>query len=172
MNSYDAVETRVVAGELRGGGEYGVFKIEIRVNVPEGYELSEAENNACWNAKEAIHAAFMEERIKRDPAASETARIQRESLLGLFPDKIFVEELPNGYCSRHCCKHLAWFKVTTTKGRITVGWRKRVINIEWEPSVAGRADIIFGAEAVTKGDRSIHAWGYDKAREYIAKLLT
>ncbi len=56
--------------------------------------------------------------------------------------------------------------------QVRLCWRKRVIEIKWEPSVAGPADIVFPGEDVTKIDRSIHAWGYDKAKLYIQRLLS
>jgi hypothetical protein len=65
-----------------------------------------------------------------------------------------------------------WYKVTTRKGVITLGWRKRVIEISWEPSVNNEADELFPGEDVTKIGRTIHAWGYDKAKQYISRLLS
>ena len=88
-------------------------------------------------------------------------------------ETIYVEEIPNGYCNRYCCKHLPWFVVTTKVGRITIGWRKRVINIDWEGSaITKKANELFPQEDVTKGDKLIHAWGYEKAKEYIGVLLS
>jgi len=96
----------------------------------------------------------------------------REKILALFPKPIFVEEVPNGYCPNECCKDRPWFLVATHIGHILIGWRKRVISICWDrTTVKHTADEMFPTENVTKYDRTIHAWGYEKARAYLGILL-
>lgn len=86
--------------------------------------------------------------------------------------------LPNGYCP---CDHCApWFNVNTEFGTIQVGWRKRVINIDWTQMYRVLKQCrrlpkktfasLFEDENVTKGDTSIHAWGWDKAEDYLSRL--
>jgi hypothetical protein len=96
---------------------------------------------------------------------------ERAAILGLFPNPIFVEDLPNGYCSRGCCRHRPWFLVTTPIGRIKIGWRKRVISITWDDTDRPYADQLFPNEDVTKFNKTIHAWGLEKAKEYLKVLL-
>jgi hypothetical protein len=80
--------------------------------------------------------------------------------------------IPNGYCPCDICA--PWFTVSTDIGEITIGWRKRVINIDWEKVVKegdeGRLLELFASENVTKGGGGIHAWGWDKAVEYLMIL--
>lgn len=97
--------------------------------------------------------------------------------------------LPNGYCSRECCKHIPWFLFHTSDGDIKIGWRKRVISIEWQENFKPFDMAIFNDEEVTKwcnnsyiykaveagtnptnGIRGIHAWGREKAYEYLEKV--
>lgn len=158
-----------------GSGTLGEFGLTIRLSIPGGRalaDLTKEERRVIRRAADDIEAAVLEESTRRDPDAKLRAEVQRFDLTGLFPWPIFVEEIPNGYCSQWCCKHLPWFVVTTTRGRITLGWRKRVIEIRWDACVADTAANLFPAEDVTKGERLIHAWTLDKAREYIAKLLS
>ena len=83
----------------------------------------------------------------------------------------YIELIGNEYCSQSCCYHLPWIIVTTQKGRIKLGWRKRVINIDWsESDIESDGNEIFKDEKVTTGDKYVHAWGYDKAIEYLTKL--
>lgn len=104
--------------------------------------------------------------------SADLANAQREQLLACFPDNIFVEAMPNGYCSRWCCKHLPWFKVTTEAGVFVIGWRKRVIHLEWTGVPNSKlAEELFPNEDVTKGERYIHAWSYDQAEGYIATII-
>lgn len=84
------------------------------------------------------------------------------------------ELLPNGYWNEY--PYIPWFLFHTIDGDIIVGWRKRVISIEWQENYK-KFDIeeLFGMENVTKwekdGKRGIHAWGIEKAYEYLEKVL-
>lgn len=98
--------------------------------------------------------------------------------------------LSNGYCSKDCCKHIPWFKFHTIDGDIIIGWRKRVISIEWQENFKPFDMAIFNGENVTKwcenlghipksinhgvltttGKRGIHAWSREKAIEYLKKV--
>jgi len=169
MNAQD-IPTTVVLGKTSIGSN-GVFKLEIRVNTEPGYELTKEERRACYDAEKLLEEAFMRARLARDPKAAERATAERSELIGCFPDPIFVETIPNGYCPNYCCAHLPWFVVTTRKGRVTIGWRKRVIQISWDECVAAPAEELFPTEDVTKSGRMIHAWSTEKAQEYVATLL-
>jgi hypothetical protein len=60
----------------------------------------------------------------------------------------------------------------TKVGPITIGWRKRVISISWKNTdVKQTANQLFPNKDTTKEGHLIHAWGYDKAKEYINRLL-
>jgi hypothetical protein len=155
------------------------FGLEIRVAVDR--PLNENDEMAMYKIADDAEAALMTETMRLSPVAQEKKKDERTKLLALFSDKvdehgagrdIYVEEIPNGYCSRWCCTQIPWYKVTTRKGVITLGWRKRVIQIAWEPSVNTVAEKLFPEETSTKYDRMIHAWGYEKAQEYITKLLS
>jgi hypothetical protein len=75
----------------------------------------------------------------------------------------------NAYCPCDVCP--PWYLAQVDNiTPITIGWRKRVINIDWEESGKDLAGL-FTSEDVTKGSGYIHAWGYDKAAEYLSKIL-
>lgn len=85
------------------------------------------------------------------------------------------ELLKNGYCHEECCSHIPWILFHTPDGDIIVGWRKRVISIEWQENYKPfNMNELFSAEDVTKweedGKRGIHAWGDNKAFEYLEKV--
>jgi hypothetical protein len=148
------------------------FGIEIRVAMDR--DPNQNDDRAAYRIAEEFEDKIMRETMRLDPQAATERAEDREKLLGCFPmiERIFAEEIPNGYCSRWCCEMIPWYKVTTTKGVVTIGWRKRVIHIEWEPRVAAKADELFPGEDVTKVDYLIHAWGYEKAKYYLARILS
>lgn len=146
------------------------FGIEIRVSIDR--PLNENDSRATYRIMDEIEAAILTETVRLDPDEKIKREYQRSNLMECFgDDKIFVEEIPNGYCSQWCCTQIPWYKVTTHKGIITLGWRKRVIEISWDPSVNAEADELFPDEDVTKIGRLIHAWSQEKAKEYISRLL-
>jgi hypothetical protein len=64
-----------------------------------------------------------------------------------------------------------WFRVTSSIGHILIGWRKRVLEIEWKDTVVklGAHDL-FPDDNVTRWESGIHAWSLDDATRYIKKL--
>ncbi|MBI2121911.1 MAG: hypothetical protein HYT98_02205 [Candidatus Sungbacteria bacterium] len=78
-----------------------------------------------------------------------------------------LKSIPNQYCP---CEHCApWFVVRTEHGTFTIGWRKRVINIDWKAT--GKNFLpLFDDQDVTKDNHLIHAWGYEKATEYFTRI--
>lgn len=153
-------------------GDHGSLGIKILIDIDR--ELTQEDNHNLRVAVENIHESLVQETIKLDPASAIESANERKGIINLFEGRaIYVEEIPNGYCSRYCCKHLPWFIVTTKFGRIKIGWRKRVIEIDWSDSaIPSKAQTLFPDEDVTKQDKLIHAWGLDKAREYIQILLS
>jgi hypothetical protein len=144
----------------------------IQIWIACGRELTQKESFIIDKKAEDIQKEIDANTIKNDPDAQERARNEKRQILALFPQPIYVDEIPNGYCPDYCCRHLPWFIVTTTRGRFKIGWRKRVISIDWEDStIYSTAEEMFKGEDTTKGGRSIHAWSYEKAGQYIAMLL-
>lgn len=64
-------------------------------------------------------------------------------------------------------KDSPWWLVETPFGLIKIGWRKRVISIDWE-AIKFRG--IITEDDVTKTDTMVHAWSYVKAIEYLINL--
>ena len=83
-----------------------------------------------------------------------------------------LQSIPNEYCKHYECPVCApWFNVTTNMGTFKIGWRKRVINIDWsELNKKKSIQSLFAEEDVTKYATAIHAWGNDKAIEYLTKI--
>lgn len=72
----------------------------------------------------------------------------------------------NPYYADIAARH-PWWLVMTPYGAIVMGWRKRVISINWEDT-AVRA--VLTDDDVTKSDTMVHAWSYGAALEYMTKL--
>lgn len=151
------------------------FGIEVRVAVDR--PLNENDNMAMYSIADQIEKAILSESMRLDPEEQEAKDDEYRKLVNCFGGVgIFTEPIPNGYCNRWCCTQKPWYRVTTPRGVVTIGWRKRVIHLEWEPRVSGgvKADDLFPAEAkagITTGDFYIHAYGYEKATEHLKVLL-
>lgn len=151
-------------------GKLGEFGLRIYVSI--NRELTDGEKTIMNQAGNQIMGKLLENSIKADPQSMEHAAKEKKDLLACFPEPVYVKEITNGYCSAPCCAHRPWFIVTTKVGPITIGWRKRVIVVDWSKSdVTKDAWDLFGKEDTTKEGRMIHAWGYDKAKEYVVAIL-
>ena len=78
------------------------------------------------------------------------------------PEKILL--LKNGYDP---ADEESWFFVKTRYGFIEIGWRKRVLSINWSETPAR---VIVTTDDVTKGTDMVHAWSVPKAIEYLTAL--
>lgn len=60
-----------------------------------------------------------------------------------------------------------WALFITTFGPVVIGWRKRVISINW---VDTKVRTVVTEDEVTKDVTMVHAWSYNKALEYLTAL--
>jgi len=60
-----------------------------------------------------------------------------------------------------------WWLVKTKLGLIRLGWRKRVIHLDWEDT-GFKANVT--DEAVTKSDSMVHAWSLVDLVRYLTRL--
>lgn len=156
-------------------GVFGGHKLGIEINVSCDHDgqFSEVERHAFYRVTGELTQVILRESERIRTLTNPGSCIgERLALLECFGTScLYVEEIPNGYCSDWCCSQKPWFVVTTPKGRITIGWRKRVINIDW----AGSKITVDGKNlpdtGVTYGATYKHAYGYDKAKEYLDLLL-
>jgi hypothetical protein len=67
------------------------------------------------------------------------------------------------------CASNPWWLVRTEFGLIEIGWRKRVISIDWSDTSLSHE---VTTDNVTKDNTSVHAAGLSKAVEYLTALRT
>jgi hypothetical protein len=147
------------------------YPIKVEILITTNREITEKEyDDILYSHAEEIVRKIRTQSMILDPKVQKDAAEEKEELLSLFPKPIYVKEIPNEYNKN---PFSPWFIVTTHEGPIKIGWRKRVIHIDWsESDILETTDILFKDEDVTKGDKYIHAWGYHKAKEYIDKLMS
>ncbi len=163
--------------KISGHESWGEFHLGVQILVG-GITLSEEEVRFVQNHCPKIHDGLLLLRAKKQ-AREDPEKIAEhdecvKKLVDCFPDQpIHVKEISNGYCSEYCCVNIPWLVVTTSRGPITIGWRKRVISIDWSQldTLRWPADELFPNEDVTKHDHLIHAYGYEKATEYLGTIL-
>jgi len=167
MNTEVKQEYKTVASTEYGSG-YG-FRIQM---MGIDREITEYERDAIYKAQDLIADALLKGNTDANPETHKKAARDKDAILACFGgNALYVDDIPNGYCSRGCCAFYPWFMVTTPVGRIKIGWRKRVINIDWsDTKIRVRGEEIT-EDDVTKGKDYIHAYGYEKAAEYLAKLF-
>lgn len=87
-------------------------------------------------------------------------------LAGIDVSAVF--QIENGYWPKayvEAREQSPWWLMKTEHGLIRIGWRKRVISIDWADT-AVRLELT--ADDTTKSDTYVHAWSHHKAVEYLA----
>ena len=74
---------------------------------------------------------------------------------------------PNVEAYREIRRDSPWWLVKTPTGLVKIGWRKRVIAIDWSDTGVS-ANVT--EDDVTKDLSSVHAWSYSRAVQYLAVL--
>lgn len=154
--------------------ESNTYGINLQVaGILDDKNISSSVKSSVYTKIREAKEILLAEYYRTDLRTIEHKEKQRAELIGLFPSSIFVEEIPNGYQpSDSYFQHLPWFKVTTIIGRIKIGWRKRVISIDWSETVVKKSSFeLFPDEEVTRSAWEIHAWSLLKAKEYIQKIM-
>lgn len=161
---------RAYKSEKLYSGKFGKFGVEIRIAIDRPFVNED--NFIMYEIADKLEDVLMRRTVMSDPEEIAKKKEEHDKLMACFPEgmAILAEELPNGYCPRWCCSMRPWYRVTTQYGIFTIGWRKRVIEISWDAKVASTADVMFPDETSTKFDHTIHAWDYEKAKQYIKRL--
>ena len=112
---------------------------------------------------------------KADPAGPAKRKAEREQFVSAFKkaglNPVYVEEMPNQYCSDPCCLNTPWFQITSEIGHIVIGWRKSVVEIRIDKTCLPQdTRKMFPGEDTTREDGYIHAWGMKKVVEYLSVL--
>jgi hypothetical protein len=168
-----AEEYKTIAGIEHGGSASGrdgyAFRIQVRGI---DHSLSDDERKAIYKAQDILDDAFLKQFTNLNPETHIKAKKEKADLLACFgPNVLYVDEIPNGYCNLGCCAFYPWFIVTTPIGRIKIGWRKRVIEIDWSDTKCNLTGTEITTDDVTRTSSYIHAYGYEKATEYLNKLF-
>lgn len=175
MSDHDLKGYELLTAEesMSGTSHFGI-KIFVRMSQ-RSITRDDYYEPAVYHSIEKMKEGLQLRTAKLDPEAPAKRAAQRAQFEGIFKaagaTAIHMRELPNGYCPRPCCHNKPWFKVTSEIGPVTIGWRKRVISIDWsESDVPDYATLLFKDEETTREKQLIHAWSEVKATEYIRRL--
>jgi hypothetical protein len=148
---------------------FGNRRLGVQIHIAAGRKMTKDEENLLSEMCEKISEFVSIQSELLDPEVQEDIKREKADLLDCFQQPIYVKEIPEEYGDR---PHYPWFEVTTARGPIKIGWRRRVIMIDWsQTNIQSDAKTLFPKEDVTKDEKYIHAWGYGKAKEYINTLM-
>ena len=158
-------------------GAYGV-KIFVKMARPldrdmdiYGQEGDDYSHTGISFLSDQIRNRLMRTTVLTDPERPAKMAELEAAFRSLFDTPIFVRQIPNEYSGDPYYVNRPWFEVTTPVGLFTLGWRKRVISIDWSKTVGTKfAFELFANESTTMSGRTIHAWTYAKARAYIQAI--
>jgi len=169
-------DMKILSG-LESHGQSGSFKGKIFIDSKKFDELpEETRNKISFDASNFLRQT--QESIGMEWAKINDAKSRQahaDDLKKIFEEAGwevgYVDVIDSEYCSQSCCYKFPWIIVTTGRGKIKLGWRKRVMNLDWSDTdldVNGME--LFSDEDVTKSDHYIHCWGREKAVEYLTRL--
>lgn len=89
-----------------------------------------------------------------------------------FPPGTPMRQIPNGYWRNADRPVPPWWRVSSNIGEFEIGWRKRVVSIEFSTDHPAWLDLqgLFHDQNVTKERALIHAWSAQTASEYLKRI--
>lgn len=172
MITTNGIELKQFAASESFSGRDGGFGIKIYAGSTVR-ELTNDDYRACKKHIEAIEKTIRDRIYLESPRATAAMEKEKRDLLSCFPQPIWVKEIPNEYWSNDVYgKTSPWFLVTTIRGVFKVGWRKRVIELDWsDTEIQHAADDLWPDKDNTKDGKSIHCWGYDVLKKRVDVLM-
>lgn len=178
---------------MRLGTQFCTGRVELRASVRiSGPQSDEYENGlpksigklfemdpaiqvaAIITVKEGREHSTIYNRLSDDPNYSELPEIKKNCLtekevrawfvVAGFKDTEKIHLLKNGYDPEN---EEPWFLVKTEFGYVEIGWRHRVLSINWGDT---NFEKIITTDDVIKDFYSAHAWSVPKAIEYLTSL--
>lgn len=176
---HDAHYKTLYGIESLGDGALKRVGVRVMVHVDDPTLLdNEDVRHAGSKAVDAVLLALRLEAKRRDPMTEVQRLTEKEAFTAAFIAAgfpvIYMEPVENEYWrSGPEAMESPWYVVTTPIGHFKVGWRKRVIVLDWtRTTIKTPASTVFHTEDVTMGDCMIHCWGYDKLHQYLRMLVT
>jgi len=164
-----------IMGGFMGSGHGFDCEILMKSNL---YEQLSEDSQSALSYKASEFAQKLHNQIEME-WMKEFKQKEREEEVGrlssLFSqagfETIYVKVVDNEYDNSAFYYTRPWLYVTTQRGIIKIGWRKRVINLDWSQSdIAVFGQDLFKGEESTVGDKFIHCWSEEKAVECLTKL--
>jgi len=124
-------------------------------------------------AVDALHESIRLLRAKRDQSDVREGVIKQYlyAIKSTGLECSWHKVIDNEYCNGASYWTRPWIIAYSSIGPLKIGWRKRVIVLDWsETPIEETANELFPDEDVTKIDKEIHCWGYDKLYEYLKVL--
>lgn len=155
----------------------GKSEIKCSADIKYSRQLTYDEERIISKAFETLANILYKNDLKNNQEYQKNLADEKRKILDLFGDKrIYVSEIENEYTPDALNP---WFNIVTTKGHVKIGWRKRVIQIEWNTKeipvlakdVCPDDDVTRTTGWSDKNIEYIHAWGYEKAQEYLNVIL-
>lgn len=161
--------------ESRYEGSLGRFAYRIQVDVgTTSASLAEISQIAdIYQMDSLLRKTILANHYKHDTDFNNKNKAMKEGLIDLFSGcTIFIEEINNEYSSEPGLSERPWLIVTTPIGRFKIGYRKRVIVIDWSETIGTRmAQDLFEDQDVTMAGKMIHAWSLKDARKYLNTIF-
>lgn len=157
-----------------GDGNLGIaIFVSGSPEVLEAFEAASEHNPSRYASRAWERLCDLERRSKPE---YDVRRIRtHEDLLAAFVnaglEPVYVQEVHNEYENQPPGSDSPWLLVTTRLGHFKVGWRKRVIILDWEQTEVGySAQVLFDGENVTMEGKMIHCYGYAKLTDYLKRM--
>lgn len=162
-----------------GSSGIKIFAKSNKIDLsPRGRMLEEDPfRRECYHARYKLERDLQNQIVHEDPMGPVRKASTQRTLLAAFSEEIiFAQEIPNEYPDGD--EWDPWYLVSTEMGMFKIGWRRRVINLDWSRTKLKRSGKdLFPNEDVTRGEDGekesyfIHCYGHEKAKEYVRRLF-